>query len=82
MCYGELLANGAMVDMGEAVGIVAARSIGGARQLSANKTAAVLRKIRPTVSEEATPSSILPDIRPCGRDPNRGAGPTPEATAP
>jgi DNA-directed RNA polymerase subunit beta' len=28
MCYGELLANGAMVDMGEAVGIVAAQSIG------------------------------------------------------
>ncbi|MFU8841338.1 MAG: DNA-directed RNA polymerase subunit beta' [Nitriliruptoraceae bacterium] len=27
-CYGELLANGAMVDMGEAVGIVAAQSIG------------------------------------------------------
>jgi len=28
LCYGELLANGAMVDMGEAVGIVAAQSIG------------------------------------------------------
>jgi DNA-directed RNA polymerase subunit beta' len=27
-CYGELLANGAMVDLGEAVGIVAAQSIG------------------------------------------------------
>jgi DNA-directed RNA polymerase subunit beta' len=27
-CYGEMLANGAMVDMGEAVGIVAAQSIG------------------------------------------------------
>jgi DNA-directed RNA polymerase subunit beta' len=27
-CYGELLANGAMVDMGEAVGIIAAQSIG------------------------------------------------------
>jgi DNA-directed RNA polymerase subunit beta' len=28
MCYGELLANGAMVDLGEAVGIIAAQSIG------------------------------------------------------
>ena len=28
MCYGELLANGALVDLGEAVGIVAAQSIG------------------------------------------------------
>ena len=28
MCYGEMLANGALVDMGEAVGIVAAQSIG------------------------------------------------------
>jgi DNA-directed RNA polymerase subunit beta' len=27
-CYGEMLANGAMVDMGEAVGIIAAQSIG------------------------------------------------------
>ncbi|MEX0591916.1 MAG: DNA-directed RNA polymerase subunit beta', partial [Nitriliruptoraceae bacterium] len=27
-CYGELLANGSMVDMGEAVGIIAAQSIG------------------------------------------------------
>jgi DNA-directed RNA polymerase subunit beta' len=28
MCYGEMLANGMLVDMGEAVGIVAAQSIG------------------------------------------------------
>ena len=28
MCYGEMLANGALVDLGEAVGIVAAQSIG------------------------------------------------------